>query len=99
MTPTMMEPKAEERKAEVAWTPSGRAPVPSGIAVAAFMSAMLGLLTLALVNLFADASKGFNTWVHSVGKLWMPGAEASGPIRARRRWRWSRGSAAGSCCT
>jgi hypothetical protein len=83
MTPTMTEPKMEERKAEVAWTPSGRAPLPSGIAVAAFMSAMLGLLALALVNLFTDASKGFNTWVHSVGKLWMPGAEGIGPYSGK----------------
>ena len=34
MTPTMIEPKMEERNADVAWIPSGQAPVPSGIAVA-----------------------------------------------------------------
>ncbi len=83
MAPTMMEPKAEERKVEVAWTPSRRAPVPGGVAVAAFMSAMVGLLTLALVNLFTAASKGLNTWVHSVGRLWMPGAEGIGPYSGK----------------
>ena len=83
MTPTMVDPKVNERNVEVAWTPSGRAPVPGGIAVAAFMSAMLGMLTLAVVNVFTAASKDFNAWVHSVGKLWMPGAQGIGPYSGK----------------
>ncbi len=83
MTPTMVEPKVNEKMVEVAWTPSGRAPVPGGIAVAAFMSAMLGMLTLAVVNAFTAASKDFNAWVYSVGKLWMPGAQGIGPYSGK----------------
>lgn len=83
MTPSMVEPTVNEKSVEVAWTPSGRAPVPGGIAVAAFMSAFIGMLTLALVNLFTAASKDFNTWVHAVGKLWMPGAEGIGPYSGK----------------
>ena len=83
MTPTMVDPKVNERNVEVAWTPSGRAPVPGGIAVAAFMSAMLGMLTLAVVNVFTAASKDFNAWVHGVGKFWMPGAQAIGPYSGK----------------
>jgi len=79
----MVEPKLKEKSIEVAWTPSGRAPVPGGVAVAAFLAAMLGMLTLAVVNVFTAASKGFNAWVHSVGKLWMPGAEGIGPYSGK----------------
>ena len=61
----------------------GRTRVPGGVAVAALMAAMLGMLTLAVVNVFTAASKGFNTWVHGVGKLWMPGAEGIGPYSGK----------------
>lgn len=36
-----------------------------------------------VVNTFTTAFKGFNTWVHSVGKLWMPGAEGIGPYSGK----------------
>jgi hypothetical protein len=75
--------KPAERTVEVAWTPSTRARIPGGIAVAALMAAMLGMLTLALVNVFTTASPTFNTWVHSVGKLWMPGAPGIGPYSGK----------------
>jgi hypothetical protein len=78
----IVEPKAKrDDVVEVAWTP--RRPLPSGIAVAALMSAAIGLLTLAVVNVFTDAWPGFNGWVHSVGKLWMPGAEGIGPYSGK----------------
>ena len=51
--------------------------------MAAIISAMLGMLTLALVNLGTQASKAFNTWVHGIGKLWMPGAEGIGPYSGK----------------
>ena len=83
MSPAMVEPKTFENNVEVAWTPSGRAQVPGGIAVAAFLSAFIGTFTLAVVNVFTAASKDFNAWVHGVGKLWMPGAQAIGPYSGK----------------
>jgi hypothetical protein len=49
-----------------------------GAAQAAMLSAMLGCLTLAVVNLGTEMSDGFKTFVHQIGKLWMPGAEGIG---------------------
>ncbi len=72
-----------DREVEVAWTPSGSRPIPGGSAVAALMSAALGMITLAVVNLGTAASKGFNEWVHGIGKLWMPGAEGIGPYSGK----------------
>lgn len=66
---------------EVGWEPKAR--VPGGVAVAALLAAMLGMLTLGVVNTFTTAFKGFNTWVHNVGKLWMPGAEGIGPYSGK----------------
>ena len=68
---------------EVAYTPSSRERIPGGIAVAAFMAAFAGTFTLAVVNVFTAASKGFNAWVHGVGKLWMPGAAGIGPYSGK----------------
>lgn len=62
----------------------GRPTVPGGVAVAALLGATLGMLTLAVVNVFTAASPGFNAWVHAVGKLWMPGAEAIGPYSGKQ---------------
>jgi hypothetical protein len=76
---TIVEPKAK-------WNGIGDvAPthVPSGIAVAALVSAAIGMLTLAVVNVFTVALPGFNTWVHAVGKVWMPGAEGIGPYSGK----------------
>ena len=71
-----------ERSGESTWPPKARA-MPSGAAVAALMAAMLGMLALAVVNVFTAASKPFNTWVHDVGKLWMPGAAGIGPYSGK----------------
>jgi hypothetical protein len=71
-----------ERRVEMAWA-NDPAMVPGGVAVAALMAAMLGLLALAVVNVFTAASKPFNAWVHGVGKLWMPGAEGIGPYSGK----------------
>src|SRR5215213_5506558 len=57
--------------------------VPSGVAVAALLAAMIGMLTLAGVNQFTAISKDFNLWVHGVGKLWMPGAQGIGPYSGK----------------
>jgi len=73
----------QDREVEVARTPPATRHRGSGPAVAAIISAMLGMLTLALVNLGTQASKAFNTWVHGIGKLWMPGAEGIGPYSGK----------------
>ena len=83
MNPTMTSPRPDEAHVEVAWTPATRERVPGGIAVAALMAAMLGMLTLAVVNVFTAASPDFNKWVHNVGKLWMPGAQGIGPYSGK----------------
>ncbi len=83
MSPTSPDPTkpARERDVEIAYAP--RALVPGGVAVAALLAAMLGVLTLALVNQFTAVSAAFNTWVHGIGKLWMPGADGIGPYSGK----------------
>lgn len=54
-----------------------------GIAQAAFLAGLIGVLTLALVNLGTEMSEGFKQAVHGVGKLWMPGAEGIGPYSGK----------------
>lgn len=83
MSATPIATKPDDKNVEVAWTPSTHERVPGGIAVAALLSAMLGMLTLAVVNVFTAASKDFNAWVHGVGKLWMPGAAGIGPYSGK----------------
>ncbi len=55
----------------------------NGAAQAAVLSAMLGILTLAFVNLGTEISEKFKTMVHNIGKLWMPGAEGIGPYSGK----------------
>jgi len=83
MAPTTIGGKPGERQVEVAWTPSTGERIPGGIAVAALMAAMLGMLTLAVVNVFTTGSPAFNAWVHGIGKLWMPGAQGIGPYSGK----------------
>ncbi len=56
---------------------------PTGEAVAALLAAAIGMLTLAFVNQFTAGSPAFNTWVHGIGKLWMPGAQGIGPYSGK----------------
>jgi hypothetical protein len=65
------------------FAPLTRPRVASGVAVAALLAAMIGMLTLAGVNQFTAISKDFNVWVHGVGKLWMPGAQGIGPYSGK----------------
>lgn len=83
MSSTMTASKPDEKQVEVAWTPASRERIPGGIAVAALIAAMVGMLTLAVVNAFTAGSPAFNAWVHSVGKLWMPGAQGIGPYSGK----------------
>src|SRR5262245_46519092 len=80
MSPKLME--EIEPKIEMGWAPDAGV-MRSGAAVAALMASMLGVLALAVVNVFTAASKDFNAWVHGVGKLWMPGAAGIGPYSGK----------------
>ena len=55
----------------------------NGAAVAATLSAMVGMLALAAVVLACEASKELTGRVHALGKLWMPGAEGIGPYSGK----------------
>ena len=76
-------PLERDHEVGVAWTPSPTRHRESGPAVAATLSAALGMIALAVVNLGTQASKAFNAWVHGIGKLWMPGAEGIGPYSGK----------------
>lgn len=54
-----------------------------GAAQAAFLAAMIGCLTLSLVNLGTEMSEVFKTQVHNIGKLWIPGAAGIGPYSGK----------------
>ncbi len=56
---------------------------PTGEAVAALLSAMIGLLLMGIINFAAQASTGFNSWVLSVGKAWIPNAQGLGPYSGK----------------
>ncbi len=56
---------------------------PNGAAVAAFLSAMIGLLTMGMVHTGTAASSSFSAWVLSVGKLWIPNAQGIGPYSGK----------------
>ena len=58
--------------------------IPNGMAIAAYLSAMIGLLTLGIVVFTCEASKPFSEQVHAIGKLWMPGAEGIGPYSGKQ---------------
>jgi hypothetical protein len=81
----MIETTVNERKVDVieAFTPSAKVWLPGGVAVAALLAAVIGMLALAGVNQFTQISKDFNTWVHGIGKLWMPGAQGIGPYSGK----------------
>src|SRR3990172_10860817 len=55
----------------------------NGSAVAAYMSSMLGLLTMGIVHTATVASDAFKTWVHSIGKMWIPNAQGIGPYSGK----------------
>jgi hypothetical protein len=82
---TIIETRVNERKIDKieAFMPSAKVWLPGGVAVAALLAAVIGMLTLAGVNQFTQISKDFNTWVHGIGKLWMPGAQGIGPYSGK----------------
>ena len=57
--------------------------IPNGIAIAAYLSAMIGLLALGIVVFLCEASKPFLEQVYTLGKLWIPGAEGIGPYSGK----------------
>ena len=56
---------------------------PNGEAVAALMSAMIGILVMGTVNFGTVVSKDFTNWVLSVGKAWIPNAQGLGPYSGK----------------
>jgi hypothetical protein len=54
-----------------------------GAAQAALLSAMAGILALALVNLGTEISESFKEKIHGIGKLFIPGAEGIGPYSGK----------------
>lgn len=54
-----------------------------GAAQAALLSAMLGCLALALVNLGTEKSESVKNVVFNIGKAWMPGAQGIGPYSGK----------------
>jgi hypothetical protein len=55
----------------------------NGRAVAAFLSGMIGLLVMGIINMGGEASASFNTWLQNVGQLWIPNAAAIGPYSGK----------------
>ena len=55
---------------------------PTGSAVAAFLSAMIGLLTLGIANI-GDEAKVLTSWLLQIGKLWIPNAQGIGPYSGK----------------
>ena len=55
----------------------------NGAAQAVLLSAMLGVLSLALVNLGTEMSQAVKEQVHHLGKLLIPGAEGIGPYSGK----------------
>jgi hypothetical protein len=61
-------------------------PIPqkvSGPAIAAMYATALGMLAMAIVNIFTEASAPFKDFVHSIGKAWIPGAQGIGPYSGK----------------
>jgi len=56
---------------------------PSGPAMAAVLSASLGLLALAVAQVMSEVSAAFKTAMQSLGNLWMPGAAGIGPYSGK----------------
>lgn len=56
---------------------------PSGSALAAVLSASLGLLALAVAQVMSEVSTAFKAAMQSLGNLWMPGAAGIGPYSGK----------------
>ena len=63
--------------------PPQAAPIPNGIAIAACLAAMIGMLTLGIVVFACEMSKPLAATVHNIGKIWMPGADGIGPYSGK----------------
>lgn len=55
----------------------------TGPAAAAVLGAGLGLVTLAIAHVFAEASEPVKHAMQSLGNLWMPGAQGIGPYSGK----------------
>ncbi len=55
----------------------------NGSAAAAIASATVGIITLAISNVFASLSQSTKSFMLDIGKLWIPGAEGIGPYSGK----------------
>jgi hypothetical protein len=44
---------------------------------------VLGMLAMAIVNIFTEASQPFKELIHAIGKAWIPGAQGIGPYSGK----------------
>lgn len=56
---------------------------PSGAALAATLSASLGVLALALAHVVSEAVPSFKAAMQTLGNCWMPGAAGIGPYSGK----------------
>lgn len=57
--------------------------LPSGSAVAAFLGAMVGMLSFGIIVYLCELFPSIVKHVHALGKLWIPGAEEIGPYSGK----------------
>jgi hypothetical protein len=55
----------------------------NGQVAAAMIAAMIGVLSLGISHTISVFSKDAKLFIHEVGKLWVPGAEALGPYSGK----------------
>lgn len=56
---------------------------PNGSAAAAMLSAMIGILSMAISNMVSEASKSTNIFLQQIGNAWIPNANAIGPYSGK----------------
>ena len=55
----------------------------NGIAAAAMISSMIGVLSLSVSHTLSVLSQESKLMIHEIGKLWIPGADAIGPYSGK----------------
>ncbi|MDH3501877.1 MAG: hypothetical protein OEL69_05155 [Nitrosopumilus sp.] len=55
----------------------------NGIAAAAMISSMIGILSLSISHTLSVLSQELKIMIHEIGKTWIPGADAIGPYSGK----------------
>ena len=55
----------------------------NGIAAAAMISSMIGILSLSISHILTVLSQESKMMIHEIGKAWIPGADAIGPYSGK----------------